>query len=551
MRNEKLLLTLFALMIGHFCFGQGNSDDKARMQSQPSISSQNSPQSGDKGKESMTLPYLSIKSNLLYDATASMNLGIEFRTGKKTSFEIPISYNPWTFRDNAKWRHILAQPEFRLWTNETFDGHFFGLHGHYAYYNVGGLYHPPFSEYMKAHRFQGWLAGAGLSYGYRWNFNHRWGMEATVGLGYAFLSYDKFECAGCGKQIGSETKNYFGPTKAGLTLIYSIGGSGKSKKSYTLVTPAKQSPKLTVGFITPEVEAVKARSSEVGKAYLDFVVARSEILPNFRNNASELRRIQELIRQIVNDPDATITSITITGYASPEGSFSSNMTLSQRRATSFKDYIKSMYDIRENTFAVTGVGEDWATLESLVSQSNMPDKYRIIDIIRSSEPHDTRENRLKDISGGRPYRQMMAEMYPKLRRMECQVHYTVVPFTVEQGKEIYRTKPNNLSLNEMYLIAQTYPAGSSEYKEIFETAARLFPQSDVANLNAAASALSRKDVDSAARYLNRVKEQNVQYWNNFGVLMWLKGDRRMAMECFAKGGAQGAANITAVNNYNK
>ena len=526
MTNEKLLLTLYAIVIGHLCVGQGN--------------------------DSTRLPYLSIKSNLLYDATASMNLGLEFRTGQKTSFEIPVTYNPWTFRDNAKWRHILVQPEFRLWTNETFDGHFFGLHGHYAFYNVGGLYHPPFSEYMNTHRFEGWLAGGGLSYGYRWNFSNHWGLEATVGIGYAFLSYDKYECAGCGKRLNSETLNYFGPTKVGLTLIYSIGGSGKTKrKGYTLVTPARQSPKLTVGFITPEVEEVKARSSEVGKVYLEFVVARSEILPNFRNNASELRRIQELIQQIAGDADATITSITITGYASPEGSFNSNMTLSQRRATAFKDYIKSMYDLRENTFMVTGAGEDWATLESLVAQSNIADKYRILDIIRSSEPYDAREKRLMEISGGRPYRQMMAEMYPMLRRMECQVHYTVVPFTVEKGKEIYRTRPNNLSLNEMYLIAQTYPTGSAEYKEIFETAARLFPQSDVANLNAAASALSRKDTDSAARYLDRVKVQNVQYWNNFGVLMWLKGDRKKAMDCFAKGGAQGATNIAAVNNSNK
>ena len=56
-----------------------------------------------------------IKTNLLYDATTTFNLGLEFRTGAKTSFDIPVSYNPWTFSDNKKWKHILIQPEFRRW----------------------------------------------------------------------------------------------------------------------------------------------------------------------------------------------------------------------------------------------------------------------------------------------------------------------------------------------------------------------------------------------------------------------------------------------------
>jgi outer membrane protein OmpA-like peptidoglycan-associated protein len=547
----KLLLSLFGAVVSCLCFGQGNIDGRQAIQSQQSGSStstQYSLQDRQTGSEEMILPYLSIKSNLLHDATTSMNLGFEVRTGYNTSLDVPVTYNPWTFSDNKKWKHILIQPEFRFWPDQTFKGHFFGVHGHYAFYNVGGLPNPPFSEYMNTHRFEGWLAGGGLSYGYRLNFDHRWGVEATIGVGYAYLSYDKYECAGCGKWLESETKNYFGPTRAGITLIYSIGGKGKPKVKRTPPPVSTQAPILTTGIIIPEVEEVKARSSEIGKAYLEFEVARSEILHNFRNNASELNRVHELVRQVVNDPDATITNITISGYASPEGSYSSNLSLSQRRATAFKEYIKSMYSLNDYLFTVWGAGEDWETLDSLVSQSNITDKQHILDIIRSSEPHDARENRLMAIAGGRPYRQVFTEMYPQLRRMECQLHYTVVPFTVEKGKEIFRTRPNNLSLNEMFLIAQTYPSGSAEYNEIFETAARLYPNNDIANINAAASAIGRKDFAAAARYLDGVKEQSVYYWNNRGVLLFMQGDKRRAMDCFAKGGVQGAGNIARINN---
>ena len=507
---------------------------------------------GQVGPESDEMEYAQwgIKTNLLYFTHATLNLGLEFRMGDNTSFDLPFAYNPWTFANNKKWKHISVQPEFRWWLHETFKGHFFGLHGHYAFYNVGSLRQPPFSEYMNTHRFEGWLAGAGLSYGYRWNFNSRWGLEATVGAGYAYLSYDKFRCGDCEQLLGPETKNYFGPTKAGISLVYNLGVKRRPYKtviSYVQPRETPPQPRLTIYFIKPEVEDVKERSSEIGKAYLDFVVARAEILPNFRNNAEELNRINHLIQQVLTDPDATITSINITGYASPEASYSSNLTLSQRRATSFKEYFRKMYNLSDNLFTAWGAGEDWATLETLVSESSLPDKFRLLEIIRGKDDWDAREKRFLTLSGGATYRKLMDEMYPKLRRVECQVHYTVVPFTIEKGKEVLRTRPSNLSLNEMFLIANTYKMGSDEYKEVFETAARIFPQSDIANLNAAASALTRKDVAEATRYLNRVKEQSIYYWNNLGMLMWFKRDREKAAECFAKAGSLGARNLKEIS----
>ena len=225
MREKNTLLTIAVTVISQLCWGQtGQTDTEAGQASSSkqltsTISSRYDQPATQTGRDEKILPLWGIKTNLLYDATTSMNLGFEFRTGDNTSFDLPFSFNPWTFSNNKKWKHILVQPEFRLWTKETFNGHFFGLHGHYAFYNVGRLDHPPFTEYMNSHRFEGWLAGGGISYGYRWNFNHRWGMEATIGAGYAHLSYDKFSCGDCDKLTGHEKKNYFGPTKAGLSQI--------------------------------------------------------------------------------------------------------------------------------------------------------------------------------------------------------------------------------------------------------------------------------------------------------------------------------------------
>jgi len=167
-------------------------------------------------------PRFAIKTNLLYDLTTTPNLAVEFAMGRKTTLDLSFNLNPWTYNkeENTKFKFFLFQPELRYWTCEAFRGHFFGLHGHYAYYNVGHLPKPLFSETMNQYRFEGQLAGAGVSYGYHWIIGKRWSLEAEIGAGYARLWYDKYPCQSCAKLITSDNKNYWGITRAGINLIY-------------------------------------------------------------------------------------------------------------------------------------------------------------------------------------------------------------------------------------------------------------------------------------------------------------------------------------------
>ena len=163
-----------------------------------------------------------IKSNLLYDATTSMNLGVEVALAPKLTLDISGNYNPWEF-NNKQFKHWLVQPELRYWLCEKFNGSFFGIHAHYAEFNAKGI-KLPFDLYpgLKDHRYQGKLYGAGVSYGYHWILKKRWSMEATVGVGYARVDYDRNNCQDSGTKLNSGQKNYFGPTKLGLSLIYII-----------------------------------------------------------------------------------------------------------------------------------------------------------------------------------------------------------------------------------------------------------------------------------------------------------------------------------------
>lgn len=164
----------------------------------------------------LRLPDYVVKTNALYLATTTLNLGVEIGLSKKFTLDISGNYNPWSFSDNKKLKHWLVQPELRYWLCERFNGHFFGLHGHYAEYNVGGIKMLGLENY----RYEGNLYGAGISYGYHWLLNNRWSLEATIGVGYAHLDYDKYRCEKCGTKIKDDTKDYWGPTKVGLSLIY-------------------------------------------------------------------------------------------------------------------------------------------------------------------------------------------------------------------------------------------------------------------------------------------------------------------------------------------
>lgn len=166
---------------------------------------------------------VAVKSNLLYDATATMNLGLEFGLARKWTLEVPFNYNPWKLSDGKRLRHFGVQPEVRYWFCERFTRTFVGFHAHYADFNVGGFPNWSFiSKNMQNNRYQGWLYGAGFSFGHSWILKKRWSIEAVIGLGYAHIKYDKYPCAECGLKLKKDSKDYFGPTKVGITLVYLI-----------------------------------------------------------------------------------------------------------------------------------------------------------------------------------------------------------------------------------------------------------------------------------------------------------------------------------------
>lgn len=170
----------------------------------------------------------SIKSNLLYDATGTINAGIETSAfgSRRWTFGLSGNYNAWMKSEGSFRKHAMVQPEIRRWFCDSFQGHFIGFHALGGIYNIGSidtdfkLFGTDFSV-LKDHRCQGWFAGCGVGYGYALPLDIHWNLEFEVGAGYAYSRYNLYECAECGDMIlENQPHHYFGLTKASITIAY-------------------------------------------------------------------------------------------------------------------------------------------------------------------------------------------------------------------------------------------------------------------------------------------------------------------------------------------
>ena len=100
-------------------------------------------------------------------------------------------------------------------------------------------------------------------------------------------------------------------------------------------------------------------------------------------------------------------------------------------------------------------GEDWIGLRNTIKASNLSDRDEILKVLDISDINK-RKAQLKALNGGRTYRMLLDDYYPALRRIDYTLAYIARPFDVNEAKQVIKTKPQYLSLNEMFVVANTY-----------------------------------------------------------------------------------------------
>lgn len=323
---------------------------------------------------------------------------------------------------------------------------------------------------------------------------------------------------------------------ASLVMSEAVSGCANcyNNRENQLVTenilPRAESYKLTC--ITPKAKIRKAQSNRHIVTF-NYPVDSYQLLRDYENNSNEFAKVEEFIKDIRDNKKIEITELTIVGYASPEGRFEYNRKLAENRANSFAQYLATELSVSLDKFNIEGKGEDWEGLYRSVSSSNLTNKLDILNIIDKVKNPDIRDRQLIRLSSGDTYKDLLKNYYPNLRRTEYTIAYILHPIDVEEAKQIIKTNPEQLSLDEIYLVAENYPSNSKEFKELFDIAIQLYPFNEIAIVNTAASDIENKHYDQAIERLNKI-EDNPIAWNNLGVAYALKGYTQKASEYFKK-----------------
>lgn len=298
-------------------------------------------------------------------------------------------------------------------------------------------------------------------------------------------------------------------------------------------------------YVVPVTEPIKRRDVQ-SVVRLDFRVNVTAIDSRFGNNPAELERVGRMMDEIVGNADVEVDRVDIVGFASPEGTLEYNRRLSEGRANALRNYMTSRIDLPRDCYRVEFGGENWDGLVDMVAASDIGQREEILRIIRNEPLEQVRERQLAALDAGGPWQHMKQTIFPLLRYAVCTVHYTVRAFDLEQARRTFETAPQNLSLNEMYLVANSYGESSDKFAQVFDTAVKLFPDDDTANLNAAAAALRRCDTASADGYLARVHADSPASDDLRGVAAMLRGDCDSARSYLTR--AARAAEVSAQAN---
>lgn len=157
--------------------------------------------------------YLAVKTNLAAWAGTIMNLAADVQVSEHFSVELPVLWCPWYVGSKHAVKTFTIQPEARYWLSKPGEGHFLGVYAHVGRYSVKWNR----DRYQDADRP---LLGAGISYGYLLPFNEHWAGEFTLGAGYANMRYATYYNIDNGARIDTRTKNYWGITRVGLSVVY-------------------------------------------------------------------------------------------------------------------------------------------------------------------------------------------------------------------------------------------------------------------------------------------------------------------------------------------
>lgn len=153
---------------------------------------------------------------------------------------------------------------------------------------------------------------------------------------------------------------------------------------------------------------------------INFHQSKYDVVSDIADNRRSLSLLISSVFAIRNSPDSRVRKVMIAGFASPEGTFEYNDRLAWNRAVALKNYLVEHAGLDASMVELYNGSEDWQGLRLLVGASDMYLRQAVLDIIDNTpvkgvQDRNSRLNELKRLDGGRPYKYMYDNLFPRLR----------------------------------------------------------------------------------------------------------------------------------------
>ena len=160
-----------------------------------------------------------LKTNALYWATTTPNLGLEVGMGDRFSFYLEGGYNPWTFKENQQPKEHMQNRQLtfavgaRYYPWHVYTGWWASAGAQYTKYNTGGI--------IRTRTWEGEVYGVTLGAGYSWLLTRSLNLDFGLGLMVGPNHFRTYSCPACGRIEEMDKKEiYVGPNELIVKLSY-------------------------------------------------------------------------------------------------------------------------------------------------------------------------------------------------------------------------------------------------------------------------------------------------------------------------------------------
>ena len=243
------------------------------------------------------------------------------------------------------------------------------------------------------------------------------------------------------------------------------------------------------------------------EANVKFLINQANLRSNELKNNS-VREFVSMLKRINADREKlAIKNVEVQAYASPEGGFTFNDKLANKRQNVSEGYVKQQL---KGTNLQTDIdahytAQDWEGFMKLVQASKIQDKDVILRVLSMYKDPQEREQQIRNMSEG--FRELADGILPELRRSRLIINYQTIGRSDQQIKQQYATDPTKLSLEEL-LYAASLTNDVKAKKAIYKKTTELYDRDYRAYNNLAALALNEDDEHTANSYLSQALQAN-------------------------------------------